>query len=125
MGRRVTILLPLAALGLLSACSASVSVSTSPSPGTSTSSASATSDVFLPRAKVEQEVSDQLTASVGSRPDSITCPGDLDGALGTTMRCVLASQGEQIGLTVTVTSVEGTNVRFKIKVDDAVMPSAT
>jgi hypothetical protein len=74
--------------------------------------------VIVDKSKVEQQVSDQLTAKVGQRPTAVVCPGDLKGKKGTTMRCQLeADDGSKIGLTVTVTSVKGTDVRFDIHVD--------
>ena len=70
------------------------------------------------RHKVEKEVSDELTKTVGQRPKSITCPGDLKAVEGTKMRCKLeATDGTKIGLTLTVTSVKGDNVKFHISVD--------
>ncbi|MGP3918823.1 DUF4333 domain-containing protein [Nonomuraea sp. 10N515B] len=71
------------------------------------------------RPTVEQQVADQLAAKVGQRPKAVECPGDLKGEQGTTMRCQLeANDGTKLGLTVTVTSVEGSNVKFNIKVDN-------
>ena len=74
--------------------------------------------VTVDRHKLEKEISDDLTKVVGQRPKSITCPSDLKGVVGTKMRCQLeASDGSKIGLTVTVTSVKGSTVKFHIKVD--------
>ncbi|MGN9847488.1 DUF4333 domain-containing protein [Nonomuraea sp. H19] len=71
------------------------------------------------RPTVEQQVADQLAAKVGQRPKAVVCPGDLKGEQGTTMRCQLeANDGMKIGLTVTVTSVKGSDVKFHIKVDN-------
>lgn len=48
--------------------------------------------------QVEQEVSTELTKSVGQKPKSVTCPGDLKAKVGTTMRCTLtAKDGSTIG----------------------------
>jgi hypothetical protein len=70
------------------------------------------------RHKVEKEVSDELTKTVGQRPKAITCPGDLKAVEGTKMRCQLeASDGSKIGLTLTVTSVKDNDVKFHIQVD--------
>jgi hypothetical protein len=70
------------------------------------------------RHKVEKEVSDQLTKTVGQRPKAITCPGDLKAVEGTKMRCQLeASNGSKIGLTLTVTTVKDDDVKFDIQVD--------
>ncbi|HEX6856465.1 MAG TPA: DUF4333 domain-containing protein [Streptosporangiaceae bacterium] len=70
------------------------------------------------RHKVEKEVSDELTKTVGQRPKAIICPGDLKAVEGTKMRCKLeASDGSEIGLTLTVTSVKDNDVKFHIRVD--------
>jgi hypothetical protein len=70
------------------------------------------------REQVERQVSEQLTKQVGQKPDAISCPDDLAAKKGTTMRCKLTSAGSSIGLTVKVTSVDGSKVGFDIKVDD-------
>ena len=70
------------------------------------------------RSDVEKNVSDQLTATVGQKPKSITCPGDLDAKVGTTMRCSLTADDDtSLGLVVTVTSVQGGDVKFDLAVD--------
>ena len=70
------------------------------------------------RHKVEKEVSDELTKTVGQRPKAITCPGDLKAVEGTKMRCQLeATDGTKLGLTLTVTSVKDSKVKFHISVD--------
>ena len=48
---------------------------------------------------------------------SSPCPDDLIGRVGVKMRCMLSAGSDKIGLTVTVTSVEGKNVKFDIDVD--------
>lgn len=73
------------------------------------------------KAELEKQVSDSLERSVGQKPDKITCPGDLvDPQVGSTTRCTLqANDGSSIGVTVKVTSVQDSTVRFDIKVDDS------
>ncbi|RZT88913.1 uncharacterized protein DUF4333 [Pseudonocardia sediminis] len=66
---------------------------------------------------VARSVSDQLTKVVGRSPDSVTCP-NLLAKVGTAIRCELVDGADRYG--VTVTSVEGTDVAFDIKVDDQV-----
>lgn len=66
---------------------------------------------------LEQKVSSLLEQQVGQRPDQIDCPGDLVGKIGQTMRCTLTAGADELGLTVTVTEVEGTNVNFDVEVD--------
>jgi hypothetical protein len=71
------------------------------------------------KAKVEHEIASRLTATVGQRPKAVICPGDLKAERGTTMRCQLeAGDGSKIGLTITVTAVKGSDVKFNIKVDN-------
>ena len=71
------------------------------------------------KARIEQKVADRLAATVGQRPKAVTCPGDLKAEQGTKMRCQLeAADGSKIGLTVTVTAVNGSDVKFNIKVDN-------
>ncbi|WP_307644745.1 DUF4333 domain-containing protein [Nocardia uniformis] len=40
------------------------------------------------------------------------------GKVGTTMRCTLTAGGDTLGLTVTVTSVDGDNVKYDVEVDE-------
>lgn len=67
---------------------------------------------------LEQKVSSLLEQQVGQRPDQIDCPGDLAGVIRETMRCTLTAGTDELGLTVTVTEVEGTTVNFDVEVDD-------
>jgi predicted thioesterase len=68
--------------------------------------------------QVASVISDQLTQQLGSRPDSVTCPDNLKGTVGATLRCQLTDGGQKYGVNVTVTSVDGNNVNFDIKRDD-------
>jgi hypothetical protein len=74
--------------------------------------------VTVDKETVASAVSDQLAKQVGRPPDSVTCPEDLEGVVGTELRCELVAGIDTYGLTVTVTSVNGTNVNFDISVDD-------
>jgi Domain of unknown function (DUF4333) len=71
---------------------------------------------------VAQEVSTRLAEQVGHRPDSVTCPADLKGDVGTTLLCTLQDNGHSYGVTVTVTQVDGNHVDFNLKVDDNPSP---
>jgi hypothetical protein len=68
--------------------------------------------------QVASVISDKLTQQVGKKPDSVTCPDNLKGVEGATLRCQLSDNGEKYGITVTVTSVDAGDVNFDFKVDD-------
>jgi Domain of unknown function (DUF4333) len=68
--------------------------------------------------QVASKISDQLTQQVGSKPDSVTCPDNLKGVEGATLRCQLKDSGQTYGVTVTVTSVQAGDVNFNFKVDN-------
>jgi hypothetical protein len=66
--------------------------------------------------KVAQSVFDQLTATVGQQPDEVSCP-DLPASVGASVRCRLKTGTDVYGVTVKVSAVEGTDVKFDIQVD--------
>ncbi|MEU2954121.1 DUF4333 domain-containing protein [Streptomyces xanthochromogenes] len=106
----LTAVAAVAAGALLLGCSAHVEV------GTSAPKLSAD--------KVADTVAQKLAATTGQPKPHVTCPGDLDGKVGTTMRCTLTgSDGRTLGVTVDVTSVSGNNVNFDIKADDKSSPA--
>jgi hypothetical protein len=74
---------------------------------------------------VAQEISDQLEQQTGRKPDSVTCPDNLKSLAGATLRCTLVDAGQTYGVNVTVTSVDGTDVKFDIKVDNQPTKSTT
>lgn len=74
--------------------------------------------VTVDKDQVAEEVSNQLAQQAGRKPDSVTCPQNLKGKVGATLRCELVDNGQTWGVTVTVTAVEGSDVKFDIKVDD-------
>src|ERR1700743_2988826 len=55
---------------------------------------------------VASRVSEQLTEKVGRKPDSVTCPDNLKGNQGATLRCELKDEGQTYGATVTVTAAD-------------------
>jgi uncharacterized protein DUF4333 len=70
------------------------------------------------KSQVANKISDQLTQQVGSRPDSVTCPDNLKGEKGATLRCDLKDGNQTYGVTVTVTNVDAGDVNFNFKVDN-------
>jgi hypothetical protein len=68
---------------------------------------------------VAQSVLTQLKAE-GKQVDQVSCP-DLPATVGVAQRCTLQAGADTYGVTVTVTSVQGTDVKFDIQVDKAPM----
>ena len=48
----------------------------------------------------------------------MTCPDNLKGVEGATLRCQLTDRGQKYGVSVTVTGVDAGDVNFDFKVDD-------
>jgi Domain of unknown function (DUF4333) len=97
MRRTALASLALASAALLAGCSSSVSA-----------------------ADVEDQISSQLESQVGQAPDKVDCPGDLEGKVDATMTCVLTAGTDTVDVTVTVTEVDGSDVKFDIQVADQV-----
>jgi len=68
--------------------------------------------------QVASVISAKLTQQVGKKPDAVTCPDNLKGVEGATLRCQLTDGNEKYGISVTVTSVDAGDVNFDFKVDD-------
>ena len=79
---------------------------------------SAGTSVTVDKNDLAKEISAQLKNQVGRAPESVECPDDLKGKVGATTRCTLNDRGKTYGVDVNVTKVEGTDVRFDLKVDD-------
>jgi hypothetical protein len=77
----------------------------------------AAGDDVVDGSEVAQAVFDQLTTTVGSEPDEVSCP-DLPAAVGATVRCDLTAGPDTFGVSVTTTSVDGGQVAFDITVDE-------
>lgn len=65
-----------------------------------------------------EQIKTQLTEEVGQEPDSVECSEGLDAEVGATQRCVLTAGSDELGVTATVTSVDGSTVNYDIKVDE-------
>ncbi|MEE6175969.1 DUF4333 domain-containing protein [Mycobacterium sp. 050134] len=73
--------------------------------------------------QVAQVISTKLQQQVGKKPDAVTCPDNLKGVEGATLRCQLTDGSDKYGVNVTVTSVDAGDVNFDFKVDDHAEPS--
>ncbi|KRE98847.1 hypothetical protein ASG88_16970 [Nocardioides sp. Soil777] len=66
---------------------------------------------------LEDQLADALEKDVGQRPDKVECSGDLEGEVGAEQRCSLTAGPDELGVDVTVTEVDGTDVDFDYVVD--------
>lgn len=75
--------------------------------------------------KLATTVAEKLAATTGQPTPDITCPEDLVGKVGNTTRCTLtADDGSTLGVSVTVSSVDGDQIDFDFKADDTASPAA-
>ena len=69
--------------------------------------------------EVAEKSSAMLAEQVGETPDEFTCSEDLPPEVGAEIRCELTHGGESLGVTVTTTEVDGSDVKWDVQVDDA------
>ncbi|MEV5316733.1 DUF4333 domain-containing protein [Streptomyces sp. NPDC052687] len=92
--------------------------------GCSASAGVGESEPKLSSGKLADTVAEKLAATTGQPKPDVTCPEDLTGKVGTTTRCTLtADDGSTLGVTVTVTSVDGDRIDFDIKADETASPA--
>ncbi|WP_017538411.1 DUF4333 domain-containing protein [Nocardiopsis halophila] len=72
----------------------------------------------VPADEVARQAAAVLEEEVGQTPDDLTCPEDLPAEVGASIRCDLTAGGQTLGVTITATAVEGTNVDFDVVVDE-------
>jgi hypothetical protein len=68
--------------------------------------------------QVASIISDKLTPRLGGKPDPVTCPDNLKGVQGATLRCQLTSNGDTYGVNLTVTDVDAGDVNFDIQLEN-------
>lgn len=77
-------------------------------------------DRRVAKADLEKGIGDALQKSVGQRPDTVTRPGPIDANVGQSMRCELTAGSTKAGLTATINTGNGSDVRYSVQVDDHV-----
>ncbi len=70
------------------------------------------------RGELENQVQAKLTESVGQEAPKATCPNELKAEKGATTRCSMNFDDGELGITVTVSSVDGDTTKFAIKADE-------
>lgn len=80
--------------------------------------ASLSSTPKMSAAAIADHAATQLAAQVHQPKPHIQCPSDLVGKVGNKLRCRLTAQdGTRLGVTITVTGVHGTHIKYIVKVD--------
>ncbi|MFD5714709.1 DUF4333 domain-containing protein [Streptomyces pharetrae] len=93
--------------------------------GCSVSASTGDAEPKLSSDKLADTVAQKLADTTGRPKPDVTCPEDLTGKAGTTTRCTLtADDGSSLGVTVTVSSVDGDRINFDIKADETASPAA-
>ena len=69
--------------------------------------------------KVESQITEKMTDVNGNHPESVSCPGDIQQTVGAKLACKMTIKGQSYTVNVTVTSVQGKEVKFNmVKVPD-------
>lgn len=101
---------------LLVGCSASVSVEKSTGDEEST--------VKMSSGKLADLVAEELADSTGQAKPDISCPEDVEGEVGNATRCTLTGDdGSTLGVSVTVSDVDGSQMYFDIQADETASPA--
>jgi len=64
------------------------------------------------KTEVQSQISSKMTDPAGNKPDSVSCPNDLNATVGSTLNCDMKVKGEPYGVNVAVTSVDGGQAKF-------------
>ncbi|CAM3593278.1 DUF4333 domain-containing protein [Smaragdicoccus niigatensis] len=66
------------------------------------------------RESLEHQLFDKLTAALGYKPQSVTCPGGLTAVKGTKQTCTMKNDGVDYHVVVTASEVKGDKVSFDV-----------
>lgn len=69
------------------------------------------------RDRVAERTGQVLQERLGQAPDEVTCAEDLPAEVDASIECEVTHGGDTYPVTVTTTSVDGSNVEFEVEVD--------
>lgn len=72
-------------------------------------------EVTVSRADLEKKVAEHISRATGETVDQVDCPGDLHVEQGLKLECAVTTSDERMTVTVTVTEIDGANVRYEIE----------
>ena len=61
---------------------------------------------------VAMQITSKLTDAAGNKPDAVACPSDLLAKVGAQLNCEIKVKNQTFNVNVTVTSVNGSDVKF-------------
>ncbi|HTX96235.1 MAG TPA: DUF4333 domain-containing protein [Mycobacterium sp.] len=61
---------------------------------------------------VASQITSKMTDAAGNKPDSVNCPNDLPAKVGAQLNCEMKVKNQTFNVNVTVTSVNGNDVKF-------------
>ena len=79
----------------------------------------------MTKGDVESQISQKMTGPHGNKPESVSCPEDLNASVGAKMDCEMTVQGQKYAVEVTVTSIEGDEAKFDMALDEQPISSPT
>jgi hypothetical protein len=80
--------------------------------GAGACSCSVGSSHSVSKSDVASQITSKMTDAAGNKPDSVTCPGDLPAKVGAQLNCEMKVKSQVFNVNVTVTSVNGNDVKF-------------
>src|ERR1700739_1557279 len=80
--------------------------------GLTASAGACSSSHAVSKNDVANEITYKFTDPAGNKPESVTCPSDLPAKVGAQLNCEMRVKNQPFNVNVTVTSVNGSDVKF-------------
>jgi Domain of unknown function (DUF4333) len=64
------------------------------------------------KSDVASQITAKMTDAAGNKPESVNCPNDLPAKVGAQLNCEMKVKNQPFNVNVTVTSVNGSDVKF-------------
>jgi Domain of unknown function (DUF4333) len=80
--------------------------------GAGACSCSVSSKSTVSKSDVANQITAKLTDAAGNKPESVSCPDDLAAKVGAQLNCTMKVKDQTFNVNVTVTSVNGNDVKF-------------
>jgi serine/threonine protein kinase len=125
ISRSTTIALILGAIALVAVIAAAIPILTlfvghkstggevaSPTSTVPPSTTKSRSPTSVNKSDVASQITLKMTDAAGNKPDSVNCPSDLPAVVGAQLNCEMKVKNMTFNVNVTVTSVNGSHVKF-------------